>query len=103
MHRIRDDRGGRTVAEHELEAIERIRLVERHVGAACLQDGQQPDERVRRARQQQRNHRTTANAGRAQGQRQERRTPVEFPVGDGGATVADRHCIRKPCGDGGKD
>ncbi len=70
------------VVEHELHAVARMRRVDRHVGAAGLQDAQQSGQRVARALHAEADEHLGPDLPLAEGVRDDVRPPVQLAVGE---------------------
>ena len=67
---LRHQHGDAGVAEHEVQPLARIAGVERQIGAAGLEDAEQPDQHLRRALDAERHHGLRPDAEAAQMMRQ---------------------------------
>ena len=77
------------VVQHEGEALGRIVGVERQVGAAGLEDADQPDQHLQRALDAQSHHHLGTDPERAQMMRQLARARIELAIGE--ALVLEHH------------
>ena len=77
---VGDQHSGLGILKHEGEPLARIGRIERQIGAAGLEDGQKPDQHLRRALQAQPHHHLGADPARAQMMRQPVGALIELAV-----------------------
>src|ERR1700730_16342408 len=79
---MRDQHACAGIREHEGQPLLRVVWIERQISAAGLEDANEPDDHVERARKAQPHHRLRANAQRAQVMRQPVGAPIERTIAE---------------------
>ena len=82
QRRLRDQHRRAGICQHEGEPLGRVVRVERQIGAAGLEDAEQPDQHLQRALDAQPHHHLGADPERAQMMRQLARARIELAVGE---------------------
>ena len=80
QRRLRDQHRRAGICQHEGEPLGRVVRVERQIGAAGLEDAEQPDQHLERALDAQPHHHLGADPERAQMMRQLVRVRIELAV-----------------------
>ena len=96
QHRLGDQHRRAGILQHEGEPLGRVAGIERQIGAARLEDAEEPDEHRGRALDAQPHHDLGTDAEPAQVMRQLIGAPVELAIGEAHILVHHRDGVRRP-------